>query len=207
VRIGIDFDNTIACYDGAFHAAARERGLIPADLGTGKNDVRDYLNASGGKDAFTELQGLVYGARMDLAALYPGVETFFAAALAQGHDLWIVSHKTRRPLKGPAYDLHAAARGFLEANGIAGAAGLLPEEQAFFEETKDEKIARIASLGLDVFIDDLPEILAMEAFPDRTQGVLFDPEARWPAGVWKDRQFVRRGSWTEISDALLRPAP
>jgi hypothetical protein len=32
MRIGLDFDNTIACYDGVFHAAALERGLIPEAL-------------------------------------------------------------------------------------------------------------------------------------------------------------------------------
>ena len=29
MRIGIDFDNTIACYDGVFHAAALETGSDP----------------------------------------------------------------------------------------------------------------------------------------------------------------------------------
>jgi len=50
MRIGIDFDNTIACYDGVFHAAALERGLIPSELGRDKNSVRDYLNGAGRND-------------------------------------------------------------------------------------------------------------------------------------------------------------
>ena len=76
MRIGIDFDNTIACYDGVFHQAALERGLIPADLGRDKNTVRDHLNGSGRKDDFTELQGYVYGARMELVSPYPGFAEF-----------------------------------------------------------------------------------------------------------------------------------
>ena len=32
MRIGVDFDNTLVCYDGVFHRAALERGLIPSDL-------------------------------------------------------------------------------------------------------------------------------------------------------------------------------
>ena len=55
MRIGIDFDNTIACYDGVFHAAALERGLIPSELGRDKNSVRDHLNGAGRNDDFTEL--------------------------------------------------------------------------------------------------------------------------------------------------------
>jgi len=29
--IGVDFDNTIVCYDALFHRVARERGLAPAE--------------------------------------------------------------------------------------------------------------------------------------------------------------------------------
>ena len=100
MRIGIDFDNTIACYDGVFHAAALERGLIPADLGRDKNSVRDHLNGSGRKDDFTELQGYVYGARMDLVSPYPGFAEFVAAARKANHELFIVSHKTKYPMLG-----------------------------------------------------------------------------------------------------------
>ncbi len=78
MRIGIDFDNTIACYDGVFHQAALERGLIPPDLARDKNSVRDHLNGSGRKDDFTELQGYVYGTRMELVSLYPGFAEFIA---------------------------------------------------------------------------------------------------------------------------------
>ncbi|MGL4975106.1 MAG: hypothetical protein ACRC56_07410, partial [Bosea sp. (in: a-proteobacteria)] len=131
MRIGIDFDNTIACYDGVFHAAALERGLIAPDLPTDKNSVRDFLNGSGQKDAFTELQGYVYGARMDLVAPYEGAKAFILAARRAGHDLFVVSHKTRHPMRGPAYDMHAAARGFLVAQGLSGE-DAIPEGHAYF---------------------------------------------------------------------------
>ncbi len=86
MRIGIDFDNTIVCYDGVFLRAAREFGLSTADLGASKNAVRDHLNNSGRADEFTRLQGYVYGSRMDLASCYPGVRRFLFAAAAAGHE-------------------------------------------------------------------------------------------------------------------------
>lgn len=175
LRIGIDFDNTIACYDGVFRRVALEHGLVPADIGSSKNAVRDYLNSSGRKDEFTELQGYVYGVRMELATLYPGVRDFIATARARGHALVVVSHKTRHPLLGPKHDLHAAARGFLEAQGLVGDA-MIPASAVHFELTKEEKVARAARLGMDVFIDDLPEILAMAGFPAGMRAILFDPE-------------------------------
>ena len=144
MRIGIDFDNTIACYDGVFHAAALERGLIPADLGRDKNSVRDHLNGSGRKDDFTELQGYVYGARMDLVSPYPGFAEFVAAARKAGHDLFIVSHKTRHPILGPKHDMHAAARGFLTdaRPDRRGSRRRSIRHNVFFELTKEEKVAR-----------------------------------------------------------------
>ena len=207
MRIGVDFDNTLVCYDGVFHRAALERGLVPQDLPVGKNDVRDFLNGSGRGAEFTELQGYVYGARMDLAALYPGVVDFLAAARAAGHALFIVSHKTRRPLRGEPYDLHASARGFLEAQGVVGGSGGLAPDSVFFEETKEQKVARIAALDLDLFIDDLPEILAMPDFPARTARILFDPEGRWAAGVEGSREVARYASWTALAEAALAARP
>jgi len=206
MRIGIDFDNTIVCYDGVFHLAALDRGLIPHDLPSGKNDVRDYLNSSGRKEDFTELQGYVYGARMDLAALYPGVLEFFDAAQKLDHELVIVSHKTRRPLRGAPHDLHAAARAFLEARRVIGDNGYLAAESVFFEETKDAKIARVGSLDLDAFIDDLPEILSMPGFPARTAAILFDPDERWAGSCSDARGLTRYGSWPALAAALLAPS-
>jgi hypothetical protein len=202
MRIGIDFDNTIACYDGVFHAAALERGLIPANLGRDKNSVRDHLNDSGRKDDFTELQGYVYGARMDLVSPYPGFADFVAAARQAGHDLFIVSHKTKHPILGPQHDMHAAARGFLSDRGLMGAgATQIAPEQVFFELTKDEKVARAKALACEAFIDDLPEILAMNGFPVGMHKVLFDPENQFPD---KATQFDRRASWAEIAADFVR---
>lgn len=199
MRIGIDFDNTIANYDGIFHAVAVEGGLIPADLDTSKNAVRDYLIELGREDAFTQLQGYVYGARMDLVAPYPDVADFVAAAVTAEHEVYIVSHKTRIPVLGPSYDMHAAARDFLAANGFFGT-GMLEPKQVFFESTKEEKVARIASLAIEAFVDDLPDILRMPGFPPSTRAILFDPadaQAHGTAGLERYRD------WRSIRDALL----
>ncbi|HEV7693319.1 MAG TPA: hypothetical protein VGO52_20965 [Hyphomonadaceae bacterium] len=192
MRIGVDFDNTIANYDGVFHKAALERGLIPATLGSGKNDVRDFLNNSGRKDDFTELQGYVYGSRMDLVTPYGGVADFFEAARRAGHEVFVISHKTKTPILGPAYDMHAAARGFLKAQG------LIDERHAHFEIAKEDKMARAGALNVDVFIDDLPEILEHPGFPAGARGILFDPEDRWGS-----TRFERHLDWASISRALL----
>jgi hypothetical protein len=204
MRIGIDFDNTIACYDGVFHTAALEKGLIPAALGRDKNSVRDHLNGSGRKDDFTELQGYVYGARMELVSPYPGFAEFVTAARGAGHTLFIVSHKTRHPLLGPKHDMHAAARGFLAARDLVGtAADRIDSSNVFFELTKEEKVARAAALRCEVFIDDLPEILAMRGFPSGMRRILFDPENQF-AGQDYGEGVERLTSWAAIAADLNR---
>ena len=207
MRIGIDFDNTIACYDGVFHAPRWSAALIPPDLPSDKNSVRDHLNGSGRKDEFTELQGYVYGARMDLVALYPGVLEFFDAAREGGHDALHrqpqdappASRRALRPSRlGPRVSPVAMRRRWRHPT----------PESVFFEETKELKVARVAALDLDVFIDDLPEILAMPGFPARTAPILFDPEGRWTAGVAGPRDVARYDSWSALMAALLaRPGP
>jgi hypothetical protein len=201
MRIGIDFDNTIACYDGVFHAAALERGLIPEDMPRDKNSVRDFLKSSGRIDEFTKLQGYVYGSRMDLVACYPGVRDFITAAL-ENHEVFIVSHKTRDPILGPRHDMHAAARGFLVDQRIVGDKGV-PAGNVFFELTKEDKLARATRLGVDVFIDDLPEILAMSGWSKRVRAILFDPDGSTSSEVWKGPNCECYSSWAAISHALL----
>jgi hypothetical protein len=201
MRIGIDFDNTIACYDGVFHVAALERGLIPSELGRDKNSVRDHLNGSGRSHDFTELQGYVYGARMELVSPYPGFADFVKAARNAGHTLFVVSHKTKHPIMGPKHDMHAAARGFLTARGLIGAnVNQINPANVFFELTKEEKVARAAELCCEVFIDDLPEILTMQGFPSGMRRILFDPESQF---VGRD-DLERRTSWAAIAADLNR---
>ena len=198
LRLGIDFDNTIVCYDGVFHALAVRRGLIPADVGTDKDSVRNALRAAGREDNWTELQGAVYGAGMELARPWPGVLAFFRRALAAGIPVFIVSHKTRHPFRGPRHDLHQAAQGWLTAHGLFDAIGL-PRENVFFELTKQEKLERIAALNCTHFVDDLPEFLEEADFPPAPERILFDPVSAHAANT----RHVRCESWAEIAGRLL----
>ncbi len=113
---------------------------------------------------------------MDLVAPYEGTANFLRTAREAGHTLFIVSHKTRHPIRGPQYDMHSAARGFLESNKLVGPGGV-DASNIFFELTKEEKVARAKTLGVDVFIDDLPEILSMRGFPEGVRAILFDPSS------------------------------
>ena len=176
MRIGIDFDNTIACYDGLFHEAAVERGWMDGSLGTDKQTVRDHLRATGREDAWTELQGFVYGPGIRKARPYPGLLAFLDRCRSEGAAVHVVSHKTKTPYRGPAWDLHEAARDWLRAQHVLD--NRIASEDAFFEPTLDAKLRRIAALDCTHFVDDLPELFAESGFPRSVQRILFDPHQR-----------------------------
>jgi hypothetical protein len=198
--LGVDFDNTIVAYDSLFHRVALERGLIPADLPVNKTAVRDHLRATGREDIWTEMQGDVYGARLNEAEPYPGVLAFFRTARERGIPLRIISHKTRHPYRGEKHDLHAAARAWLTQHGFFATDGIgLREDEAFFELSKAEKLARIAACGCTHFIDDLPELLAEPTFPKTAARFLFDSQ-----NLYADTSDIRRvTTWIDLTRELL----
>ena len=79
--IGLDFDNTVICYDAVFLDAAKKRGLLPASFVGTKQQVRDTIRlAPGGEIEWQKLQGYVYGAGIGGAKLFPGVDAFLRRA-------------------------------------------------------------------------------------------------------------------------------
>jgi hypothetical protein len=165
-RVGIDLDNTIICYDHSFSVLAKEKGL-PGGF-TSKQQIRDFFRGEKKEAQWTEMQGQAYGARIDLAEPFEGVNTFFEQCAKRGICISIISHKTKFPYAGPQFDLHSAARGWLEKYSFF-TSGI----ELYFECTIEEKLSRIGIC--DLFIDDLPEVLAHSMFPQGVQRVLFDP--------------------------------
>ena len=197
--IGIDFDNTIVCYDEVFSRLVRERGLMSEGHAT-KGQVRDHLRRLGREDEWTALQGEAYGPALRHAKPFPGVVEFLARCRREGMPVSVISHKTRHPFLGPKHDLHEAAREWLESNGFFDPcrAGL-SSSQIFFELTKVDKLKRIAEARCSHFIDDLPEFLAEPGFPVDVERILFAPEGAAP----RDLGFRSAGSWSEIERFLL----
>lgn len=193
--IGVDFDNTIVCYDGIFHRAAVERGLIAPGAPADKTLIRNRLRAGGRENDWTELQGYVYGALMSEAPPFQGVEEFFIRCRDRGVKTYIISHRTLQPYAGPAYDLHAAARDWLQKRGFHDPNRInLDSENVFFETTKQFKLDRIAAAGCTHFIDDLPEFLSEPGFPAGSGRILFDPLGEHSENI----PFPRAASWEEM---------
>lgn len=197
MRLGLDFDNTLISYDQLFRRVALDKALIPETTPPQKNAVRDYLRQQGIEDEWTRLQGEVYGNRILEAEPYPGMQAALKGLSDRQIPMCIVSHKTHTPFLGEPWDLHAAARSWLEQQGFHDANRMdWSEDQVFFELTKEAKVARIVALGCTHYVDDLPEILAM--LPDSVEKILFAPSE--VAGKHPDWKLMR--SWQELH-ALL----
>ena len=201
MHIGVDFDNTMVCYDSIFHRASVEKGLIPSEVPVNKSDVRNYLRRIGNENAWTEIQSHVYGSRMSEAVPYPGVLKFFTSCRRESRPVSVISHKTVHPAVGPRYDLQKAALHWLEQQGFFDGAKIgLPRENVFFEISREAKLERIRASRVTHFIDDLPEVLTAPGFPNDVQRILFDPNELYA----KDEKFIHAKSWKEISELLLQ---
>jgi hypothetical protein len=175
VRIGIDFDNTLIGYDALFGRLARERGWLSGRAASSKDSVKKALIAEDGHDRrWQRLQADAYGARILEARAFPGALEFVARARRAGHEVWIVSHKSERSHLDPSVKLRDWARRWLDRSGAR-----LPKDRVLFASTRDEKVRLIDRLDLDVFIDDLPEVLEHPRFPEKTGRILFKPALTW----------------------------
>ena len=201
MKVGIDLDNTLICYDQAFARVGREEGLLPPSFEGTKVDVKRALLEKRPDGLLWEsLQGLVYGRRIDAAVLFDGVATFLRACRARGDAVTIVSHKTELAHHDPLRtDLRQSALRWMESNGFFEAKGLgLGRQHVYFEGTRDEKVGRIRALECDVFVDDLAEVLGHAEMPAACRKILF--------GNGPQSEFEQYASWDQVRDALFRGA-
>jgi hypothetical protein len=155
----------------------------------------------GREDDWTEMQGYVYGNRMAEVKPFPGAIACITAAVKAGVNVAIISHKTRTPYLGHPYDLHAAARVWMQQQGFFDPERIgMKDEQIFFLETKQMKMEQIGICGCKWFIDDLPEFFLECDFPDNVERLLFDPANSFTGD---SAASIRRfASWADISRYL-----
>jgi hypothetical protein len=202
--VGIDFDNTIAMYDELFHQLAVEGGLIDAEGPRSKRDVRDAVRRrTDGEADWQRLQAAAYGRRMADATMAPGVADFLARCQDRHTPVYVISHRTRLAAADrDGVPLRSAAVAWMHAQGLFGAQGLgIREDGVFFESTRADKIARIASIGCTHFIDDLHEVFLEAAFPAGVTKVLYAPRGEPAVGPLDG---IRRVStWREADEVVF----
>jgi len=194
--VGVDLDNTIICYDNAFHRAAVERGLIDAATPVAKTAVKKAVLENAGNREWTELQGFVYGPGIDAASAYPGAIEFFGKCATFEVRTVIISHKTQHAAAGPRYDLREAAMAWLNTSGLLD---FTDKSGVTFADTRTAKLEAVRAAACHALIDDLPEVFHDPAYPGETEFILFDPDrARLD---WTATQ--RASSWADVSSRFF----
>ena len=199
MRIGIDFDNTIACYDDIFNEIAIDMQLLPSHRDRDKQQVKaDLLKHPGGMKNWRRLQGQVYGRFINKATIFPGLGSFLLRCSWSNHEIFIVSHKTeyghfdqyKTPLRQACINWLKNNR-FFDSKVFA-----IPQRNVHFANSRSEKVSKISELNLDYMVDDLIEVFMEPSFP-RIGKILFSKKS---AG---DVENI--SSWYAIADRLLGP--
>jgi len=197
MRLGIDFDNTIICYDEIFDRLASQHIHPAGPPLAGKNRLRDHLRKVNQENVWTEIQGEVYGRYISEAKPYDGVFDAIRVIGQSRVEMRIISHKSRNPYLGKPYDLHKSAMTWLTDHRFFDESGLgFNRSDVFFEFTKKAKVDRVVQQKCTHFIDDLPEIL--ELLPDNITKILFSPAHLIEANL--DWSVIN--SWSDLPSVL-----
>ena len=198
LRIGLDFDNTIANYDLAFSKVAELVGLNTQ--AKNKSELKKELqNIENGEILWQKVQGLTYGQYIHLAEIQSGLLEFVYRARSRGDEVFIVSHKTEYGHFDELFTpLRQAALGWLAETRVVGdlPAQIKPRD-VYFCSTQDEKVKKINELGLDIFVDDLEEVFKNDLLSPTIRKILFSTSSEG------EPSFECHQSWREISYATL----
>jgi hypothetical protein len=203
-RIGIDFDNTIACYDSAFVSVAALLGIPLRDTPSNKVEVkREIQSQAQGQLVWQRLQGQVYGTHMHLATPFPGIHEFISLAQMRGHEVFIVSHKSiYGHFDADRIPLRSQAKLWLNENKFFRSRRLgLQKSNIFFESTREEKIQRIIELKCTHFVDDLIDVFEEDIFPPNVQKFLFNP-SKLKKNIPNTKTT---NSWRQVAVDILGP--
>ena len=195
--IGLDFDNTIVCYDNAFKVMASSHLDLPDHISRNKASIKDYLIKTNRSEEWTLFQGLLYSEGLQYAQAFTGAVDVLQELVDMGCTLIVISHKTKNPIAGPAFDLHKAAKNWI-AKFLCSKGLLTGENDIILCPTKELKLREIKLRKCDIFLDDLDEILSHPQFPAATQGVLYNPGMRESS-----RQFPAVSSWNDFKNFII----
>lgn len=201
--VGIDFDNTVICYDDVFQRLAVEARLVPAGVPLTQKEIREAARQSPEGDlAWQRLQGQAYGPGIQEARPAEGVQAFLARCHAAAVEVHIISHKTEFASVDPTRtSLRAAARRWLADHGFFAAGTGLDPGHFHCGATRPEKVELIRASGCTCFIDDLVETFRETAFPAGVQAILYAPGGEPGPADLPDLWVAR--SWAQIGARLF----
>ena len=200
MNLGIDLDNTLIRYDEVFVEYARSLNLISPDCIGSKNQLRELIkNAPNGQENWERLQGAVYGQGISSASLFPGAYRFLKRCRYRGIKVHVISHKTKyAKFNDDGTLLRSAALKFLSEVDVLNSGDQSLIQSVKFFSSREEKIQEIRRAQLDIFIDDLPEVLDDPILESNLRKIGFSPDNE---ANFKDAE--KCCSWSEMEVSIL----
>ncbi len=201
MRIGIDFDNTIAKYDLLFQNLFQGEKVESKSQIKTKSQIKNFLLAQkNGEKKWMTMQGKAYGKYMHQAEIMPNLVNFLISARIRHYKIFIVSHKTEYGhFDKEKISLRSEAIKWMEKNRFFNKDFIcLDKKNIFFADTRKDKVDIISNLSLDWFIDDLPEVFLEEFFPNRLNKILFSKKK-----LTKLNNIYSINNWTEIFQKII----
>jgi len=170
-RIGFDLDHTLIDYSSSINFLAQQFGFHAKS----KEEVKRYYEGSDlGDLGWQDFQSALYTDGLRFARVNPGADVLIRRAAAHGIEVFIISHKTEYSNRGnQRASLRTAASSFLALHGFSPSP--VAAENVFYADDRPSKVSKIRELSLELFVDDLPEVLENPEIPNNTLKVLYDP--------------------------------
>ncbi|MBF0266889.1 MAG: hypothetical protein HQL46_16620, partial [Gammaproteobacteria bacterium] len=181
--------NTIINYETLFGNLAYQHGWTKQNLS--KTQVKAAIIEQYGNDTKWQiLQAQVYGKQIHQAQMFTDCYEFIKTVIANGDQIYIISHKTEFSNYDGVTKLIEPARQWLADNKLSGPNGLINESRINFYPSLDEKVAAITAIHCDIFIDDLSRVLTHQQFSGYCIPILFSRIA--------DHNHIYAKNWQEI---------
>ena len=176
--VGLDFDNTIINYNESIYWYAVNHGFCDVSVSRDKKTIRDRIRQlEDGEMKWRKLQAYVYGPGIMDGVLNRGVLEFVRACGEHKVKVYIISHKTKFAASDETGTrLRESALSWIRDTGFFDQTGLCRKD-VFFEDTREDKINRLITLGCTHFIDDLEETFREPSFPQNVVKILYAPNA------------------------------
>jgi len=170
-KIGIDLDNTIIDYNESYTQISKSLKLEVSS--PNRETIKDFFQNSPKGDYFwQEFQSILYTSGLGYAQVAHGLFEFLNLCNTKKIEIYIISHKTKTtPEVFGGADLRIPAINWLNTHKITPLK--ISPENIFFCETQLAKIRTINQLEVDMFIDDLEEIINHTKLNKNIEGVLY----------------------------------
>jgi hypothetical protein len=170
-KVGIDLDNTIVNYGESYIQISKSLKLEVSN--PNREIIKDFFqNSPKGDYSWQEFQSILYTRGLEYAQVANGLFEFLNLCNTKKIEIYIISHKTNTtPEEFGGADLRIPAINWLNTHKITPLK--IRPENIFFCETQLAKIETINHLGVDMFIDDLEEVINHTKLNKNVEGILY----------------------------------